>query len=475
MTFVQPEFVWLMTIVFGVYWLMPAAPWRRVAQNVVLLVASCVFYGWVHPWFLILLFASATVDYFAAIFIERYPHQRTQLLAVSMATNLGMLGYFKYYNFFVENVMLAAEAIGVPFRLETLSIILPVGISFYTFQTMSYTIDVYRGKLKACTSYLDYAVYVTFFPQLVAGPIERAVDLLPQMQRERSWSTPSVLSGFGLFLWGAFKKVCVADVLAPYVDEVFMLRDPAFPMVVAAGFAFGVQMLADFSGYSDMARGAGRMLGFELSVNFDRPYSAHSTPEFWRRWHISLSSWVGDYVYTPLLRTGKPSAARTLAALFTTFLIIGLWHGASWNYISIGVWNGWWMAAYTFGTPMLPRWMRENYWLNGFAWMFHTGFVLQVTGLMFRETSMTRVFQHLAAVARPTSEDEWAAAGLVFSMAFLGTLPTNVSYWVEDSLFPWLTRKGWAWPAQTSWWAVEALAIYVMFRDNSQDFIYFQF
>lgn len=471
MTFVQVEFISFLAVVFVTYWALPRRSW----QNMLLVVASCVFYGWVHPWFLILLFTSATVDYVAARFIEDNPTQRRALLAISITTNLGMLGFFKYYNFFVENVRDAAGLLGLDVNLSTLSILLPVGISFYTFQTISYTIDVYRGQIKACRSYLDYVVYVTFFPQLVAGPIERASALLPQVENPRRFDTDAALSGFGLLLWGAFKKICIADTIAPYVDEVFMHKDPAFVMVLAAGFGFGVQMLADFAAYTDMARGCARMLGFELSKNFDRPYHAQTTPEFWRRWHISLSSWVGDYVYTPLLRTGRPSAWRTTFAIMTTFFAVGLWHGASWNFIALGLYNGVWMTIYTFGTPLVPRNIRNNWLAGGFAWAFHTLVVLQPTGLLFREASLTRVWQHLTKPWFAATQEELIAAAIVGSMAVLGTLPINFSFWVEDNVLPRLRPSAWFLPIQTTFWSLEAAAIFVFYRDTSADFIYFQF
>jgi alginate O-acetyltransferase complex protein AlgI len=485
MTFVQREFPYFLLIVFSLYWafqvvlprLAPGASWAqpRVWQNVLLAIASCVFYGWIHPWFLILLFTSATVDFFAAKFIEDFPKQKKQLLMVSMATNLGILGFFKYYNFFVENVSAAIEATGVHTSLSTLNIILPVGISFYTFQTMSYAFDVYKGDLKACRSFLDYVVYVVFFPQLVAGPIERAPNLLNQVTAERKFEFDGLVGGFGLLMWGAFKKICIADTIAPYVDEVFMTREPAFIMVLMAGFGFGVQMLADFAAYTDMARGSARMLGFHLVENFNRPYQSQSTPEFWRRWHISLSSWVGDYVYTPLLRSGRPSAARTIFAMMTTFFLVGLWHGASWNFIVLGLYNGVWMCIYTFGTPLVPRNIRYNWFWGGWGWVFHTLVVLQPTGLLFRERSLTRVWQHLSQPWFGGTHDQWIAATVVGAMALAGTLPINLSYSVEDYVFPRLRRSDWWLPIQTTFWAFEALAIYVFYRDGSNDFIYFQF
>lgn len=485
MTFVQREFPLFLLILFALYWgaqivlprLAPGARWAepRIWQNVLLAVGSSVFYGWIHPWFLILLFTSATVDFFAANYIEDHPQHKRALLVVSMATNLGMLGFFKYYNFFVENVSVVMETIGLQPNINTLKILLPVGISFYTFQTMSYTIDVYKGQLRSCRNFLDYIVYVVFFPQLVAGPIERADNLLRQVQNDRRFDVDHAFSGVGLFMWGAFKKIVIADTLAPYVDEVFMTREPAFIMVLMAGFGFGVQMLADFAAYTDMARGSARLLGFELIENFNRPYVSQSTPEFWRRWHISLSSWVGDYVYTPLLRSGRPGAGRTIFAMMTTFFLVGVWHGASWNFIVLGLYNGVWMCFYTFATPLVPRHVRFNWFWGGFGWLFHTLVVLQPTGLLFRERSLTRVWQHLSQPWWGGTQDEWIAASIVGAMALAGTLPINLSYVLEDNLYPRLRKSDWWIPIQTTFWAVEGLLIYIFYRDISSDFIYFDF
>jgi D-alanyl-lipoteichoic acid acyltransferase DltB (MBOAT superfamily) len=489
MHFIQIDFVWFMVIVFSLYWgaqvprvegllqrLMPSVKTPgRVAQNLLLALSSAVFYGYVHHWFLLLLYFSAVLDYNVGLFMARFPDRKKWFLGMSLAGNLGMLGVFKYYNFFVENLVVALQSMGLNLNFWTLSVLLPVGISFYTFQTMSYTIDVYRGQLKPRRDFLDYVVYVSFFPQLVAGPIERASALLPQVEKVRTFDMDRVMSGFGLALWGAFKKVCIADTLAPYVDEVFMTREPAFIMVLMAGFAFGVQMLADFSGYTDIARGTARMLGFHLVENFDRPYHAQTTPEFWRKWHISLSSWVGDYVYTPLLRTGKPGPLRTTMAMMVTFFLIGLWHGASWNFIALGMYNGFWMLVYTFGTPMVPHRIRNNFWAGGAAWCFHTLVVLQPTGLMFREVSLARVWQHLTQPWFVATELEIVAASVVGAMAVLGTIPLNVSFWAKDHMLPKLRMSPWFLPIQTTFWSLEILAIFVFYRDATEDFIYFQF
>lgn len=462
-------------LAWNMYMLHTRASEARVLQNLLLASASAVFYGFVHPWFLALLYFSAVLDFNVGKLMVDRPDRRQSWLLVSLAGNLGMLGVFKYYNFFVENVAAVFALGGVELNPWTLQVLLPVGISFYTFQTLSYTIDCYRGTLSPRRDFLDYVVYVSFFPQLVAGPIERASSLLPQVEKDRSFVGRLILSGFGLALWGGFKKVCIADTIAPYVDEVFMTREPTFAMVFAASWGFGVQMLADFSAYTDIARGCARMMGFELVRNFDRPYAAATTPEFWRRWHMSLSSWVGDYVYTPILKTGRPTALRMTVALFFTFFLIGLWHGASWNFIVLGLWSFVWVTFFTFVTPLAPRWVRQNRVLGFFGAFLHAVVVLQPCGLLFRERNLERVWQHLTQPMMGGTEEEWVAAGIVATFAAAGSVPMTMKHAYDDYVAPWLERSVWYLPAQTTFWSLEALMIFVFYRDASEDFIYFQF
>ena len=310
MNFVQAEFPVFMLVIFVAYW----ALGRRSWQNILLVVASAVFYGWVHPWFLILLFGSATLDFSLSQAIERWPVRKKVFLGVSLMANLGLLAYFKYFGFFVDSVVTAFQSVGLNFHMGTLEVLLPVGISFYTFQTMGYTIDVYRGELKARTNFVDYALYVSFFAQLVAGPIERAGRLLPQIEAHRTLSWALIRSGLALAMWGGFKKVVIADTLAPYVDKVYVLEHPAGPLLWAATAAFMIQIYADFSGYTDIARGVARLLGFELMENFNAPFLARTTVEFWQRWHMSLSFWLRDYLMGPLVGDHNVSRFRFASA-----------------------------------------------------------------------------------------------------------------------------------------------------------------
>ncbi|MCD6303477.1 MAG: MBOAT family protein [Planctomycetes bacterium] len=324
-------------IVYGLYRLLP---YKR--QNLLLLAASYVFYGWWDYRFLSLIWISTVLDYICgrAIHSAGGGRKRKAFLAASIAGNLGILGFFKYFNFFAGSFAKLLGSLGLQANLPTLHIILPVGISFYTFQTMSYTIDIYRGQLKPTRDFLQFAVFVAFFPQLVAGPIERARNLLPQFARPRQCSAEKFRDGLWLVFWGLFKKVVVADNMARIVNAAFA-NPSAYggaDLFIAVN-AFAFQIYGDFSGYSSIARGVAKMLGFELMVNFRFPYFATSPSDFWRRWHISLSSWLRDYLYIPLggNRRGK---RRTYANLMTTMLLGGLWHGAAWHFVLWGFYHG---------------------------------------------------------------------------------------------------------------------------------------
>jgi len=338
MTFVSFEFCVLFGLVFLTYW----STGRRT-QNLILLVASYVFYGWWDWRFLSLIAASTVLDWVVSLGIDRShsPGRRRALILVSLVANLTLLGFFKYFNFFTESfkAMLEGFGLGGAADLPTLEIILPVGISFYTFQTLSYTIDVYRGQLKACRSLVDFSLYVSFFPQLVAGPIERATHFLPQIYRDRTLTWDQVARGSYLILFGCFKKLAVADGVSPFVDAVFADSGARGGEVLLAVYLFAFQIYADFSAYSDIARGTSKLLGFDLMVNFRVPYFSSNPSEFWRRWHISLSSWLRDYLYIPL-GGNRRGRVRTYGNLMLTMLLGGLWHGAAWNFVLWGAYQG---------------------------------------------------------------------------------------------------------------------------------------
>jgi D-alanyl-lipoteichoic acid acyltransferase DltB (MBOAT superfamily) len=333
--------------VFGLYWLVRA----RQPQNLLLLAASWFFYAAWSAKFLLLLIGTSVLDYVCGRLIEAAPtpHRKRLVLLVSVCTNLSVLAIFKYLGFFVAEFAQLLTSLGLEAHLPTLSIVLPVGISFYTFQSIGYVVDVYRGKIRAARNPVDYGLYVAFFPQLVAGPIERAAHLIPQFQKPRAFSGVALESGLQLVFWGLFKKVVIADNLAAYVDVVYAApADYSGAALVTATVFFAFQIYCDFSGYTDIARGVARTLGFELIRNFDDPYRATSPVDFWRRWHMSLSQWFQDYLYYPLalkfLRRG--GWLDKYKAHIVSMALIGLWHGANWTFLVFGLYWGIAIALY---------------------------------------------------------------------------------------------------------------------------------
>ena len=472
MSFVQIEFLGLMTTVFVLYWLAPTRRW----QNAVLLSASVVFYGWVTPWWVILLYTSATVDFAMGQLMVRSPRHRRLWLAISLTSNLGLLFWFKYFGFFLVNVAAALAALEVEASVPLLRVALPAGISFYTFQTMSYTLDIYRGELRPRTDYLDYVVFVSFFPQLVAGPIERASRLLPQLEVKRRLSWANVESGVGLALYGAFKKLVIADTLAPYVDKVFLLKDTGGPLIWAATAAFMVQMYADFSGYTDIARGTARMLGVHLVRNFDEPYAAATTQEFWQRWHMSLSTWIRDYLLAPMLGSAdRIDPMRFGAAVTATMVVMGVWHGAGWNFVLFGLFQAFCILGYAVALRRLPPWTARIWGGRTLAAGFHLVFVGGIGALLFREPSVARIVAHLTTHPLDATFDEWRAVVAIGTLVFVLNLPLVIEHFARRWLFPRLQPTVWWLPIQTTMWSVYLVLMSVSYRTTAMDFIYFQF
>ena len=338
MLFNSLEFLIFLPTVFLLYWFVFQKNLR--VQNLLLLISSYVFYGWWDYRFLSLIFLSTVVDYFVGlkIYDVRDKKLKKSFLWVSILFNLSLLGFFKYYNFFIDSWIDFLAVFGYEYQSTwTLQVILPVGISFYTFQTMSYSLDIYHGKLKPTKDFISFASFVSFFPQLVAGPIERASNLLPQILKNRVFNYEQGVQGLRLILWGMFKKVVIADSLALHVDPIFENYSSFNGGVLFLGLIyFSFQIYCDFSGYSDIAIGTSKLFGFELMSNFKFPYFSRDIGEFWRRWHISLSTWFRDYLYIPLggSKGGKWLSIRNI---FIIFIISGFWHGANWTFIAWGM------------------------------------------------------------------------------------------------------------------------------------------
>ncbi|MBW2312566.1 MAG: MBOAT family protein [Deltaproteobacteria bacterium] len=338
MLFFELRFFVFFALVFAVHWALR----RNGPRKLWLLSASYFFYASWDWRFLGLILLSTAVDYIAAgrIAAETREPVRRRWLVISLALNLGILGFFKYFNFFVQSGIGVLQALGLPAEVRELAIVLPVGISFFTFQSMSYTIDVHRRRLEPAGGFVDFALFVSFFPQLVAGPIVRALGFLPQLRETRAFGAVAVRASLTLFLVGFIKKACIADHVAVAADAVFA-GEAVFGAAShwLAAMLYSVQIFCDFSGYTDMALGLAGLLGYQLVPNFDFPYFARSIREFWRRWHISLSSWFRDYLYLPL-GGNRHGRGRTLRNLMAVFLLCGLWHGASWTFVLWGLFHG---------------------------------------------------------------------------------------------------------------------------------------
>ena len=398
---------------------------------------------------------------------------RRWILVASVATNLGVLGFFKYFDFFAASMTDLLVALGWELQPRLLNVILPVGISFYTFQTMSYTIDVYRGDLRAHRSLLDFAVFVAFFPQLVAGPILRAKEFLPQITRPRTVDLSRVYEGGYLISWGLFKKIVIADNLAVIVDRAFAAdASPAGGAVLVAVYAFAIQIYCDFSGYTDIARGCAKMMGFDIPLNFNLPYFACNPVEFWRRWHISLSSWLRDYLYIPL-GGNRRGPRRTCINLMVTMVLGGLWHGAAWTFVAWGAYQGVLLATYKAATFLIRRIVPAAVGTSIVSpWVARIVFFQFVCfgWLIFRAESIGQVGDMLGALFLP-----WSIRGTGVTTPVACALPLLIvelaQYWKDDLdiVLRWPTPiRGLAYTA--------GFFGLVLFGDElAKPFIYFQF
>jgi D-alanyl-lipoteichoic acid acyltransferase DltB (MBOAT superfamily) len=467
MIFHSLTYLVFLAIVLASYWSLP-----RRGQNFMLIIASYVFYGWEHPWFLLPLWASTLVDYSCALGMEIFPSKRRLFLVTSIGASIALLATFKYYGFVVENLNAILTDFGTEPIRNTFRLVLPAGLSFYTFQSIGYVVDVYRGRVKPVRDLADYALYVTFFPQLVAGPIERAAHMLPQYLTPRQRDAESWRIALGLMLWGFFKKVVVADNAAVIANKIFTLQDMSFPIIWAGVLAFAVQIYADFSGYTDIARGTARLLGIDLMVNFNHPYLATSPADFWRRWHISLSTWMRDYIYIPL-GGSRCSMSRTCFNLMVTFAVSGLWHGASWNFVLWGIYWGLLIVIQhvleSLGvTIKIPGWTKVvlTFGAACFGW------------LLFRERDLGQIAHDLAQSPFAAGLEQWRMAAYFCILVLIYALPmiihllaTGIPGWQIETR---LSERG-RFMLETFAAALLLLGIVTLRSIATSDFIYFQF
>lgn len=473
MLFNSLTFVVFFAVVLGLHSL--RLPWRAKKLN--LLIASYLFYAAWNPPFVLLLWLSTLVDWFVARALHREQRQawRRGLLMLSIAVNLGILGYFKYGDFLLENWQLLMASVGIDFRPPPWSIVLPVGISFYTFQTMAYSLDVYLRRAEPSRSFVDFALFVTFFPQLVAGPIVRPTQLIPQFARPRRATSDQLIWGLGLMTLGLFQKVVIADgLLAPAADKVF--GSPEVLLLTDAWLgtlAFSGQIFCDFAGYSTTAIGVALCLGFSLPDNFRFPYAAIGFSDFWRRWHISLSTWLRDYLYVPLGGNRK-GALRTYANLLTTMLLGGLWHGASWNFVAWGGLHGLYLAA--------ERWLVRRRGgrgpgtspVNRICLGLLTYVLVNLTWVLFRAQDFPTAWRLLGAMTG-IAVGEHAVLPAIHVLFVITVIPLMLvtHWWMRDRSLERVVR-GAPWWLTATIWAAMLFAIIVT-QGAGDAFIYFQF
>lgn len=482
MLFNSIDFAIFLPVVFVLYWFVTNENLKL--QNFLIVASSYLFYGWWDWRFLSLILFSSLIDYMVSLKLkeEGDRSKRKALLWISITINLGLLGFFKYYNFFVDNFITAFSFFGSEIQARTLNIVLPVGISFYTFQTLSYTIDVYRRKLEPSNDFIAFSAFVSFFPQLVAGPIERATHLLPQFYAKRTFNYSLAVDGMRQILWGLFKKIAIADNCAEHANIIFNNSDhySGSTLVLGAIF-FTFQIYGDFSGYSDIAIGTSRLFGFDLMRNFNFPYFSRDFGEFWRRWHISLSTWFRDYLYIPLggSRGGTWMKVRNT---FIIFIVSGFWHGANWTFIAWGLLN-----AIYFLPLLLTNTNRNNLGtiaqgkifpnIKELSYMLLTFSLTVFAWIFFRANNLDHAINYISGILSPTL---LSLPGYVFKEG----VSTTIILVAILVLVEWKGREGqyaiadlgleWKRPLRHALYYAMIFAT-IWFGGKEQQFIYFQF
>jgi alginate O-acetyltransferase complex protein AlgI len=481
MLFNSIDFAIFLPIVFIIYWFVTNRNLKL--QNFVIVAASYLFYGWWDWRFLSLILFSTVVDYIVGLQLKSENNlvKRKVFLWTSILVNLGFLGFFKYYNFFLDNFVTAFSFFGADINANSLSIILPVGISFYTFQTLSYTIDVYKRKLEPTNDFIAFSAFVSFFPQLVAGPIERATHLLPQFYKKRTFDYSNAVDGMRQILWGLFKKIVIADNCAEHANLIFNnSADYSGSTLVLGALFFTFQIYGDFSGYSDIAIGTSRLFGFDLMRNFNFPYFSRDIAEFWRRWHISLSTWFRDYLYIPL-GGSKGGTWMKVRNTFIIFLVSGFWHGANWTFVVWGALN-----AIYFLPLLLTNKNRSNLEIVAQGKLFpslkETSFILLTFGLtvlawiFFRAENLNHAIQFISDIFKDPSSFLSLSIYLKYKIIILLlSIFILIEWFGRDGQYA-LSKLGLKWKLPVRYAMYYAITVAIFwFGGKEQQFIYFQF
>ena len=467
MSFTTLTFWIFLAFLLSAYWLLR----ERRRQNSLLLFASYLFYGWVTPRLAVILGISTLIDFFLARGMRARPARTRLFMILSLVFNLGVLAFFKYYNFFSDDLARVAGIIGMEDDFFLIRILLPAGLSFYTLRKLSYIIDVSHGTLKPAHTLIDFALYVSFFPQIIAGPIERPQKLLPQIEAQRTWKANYFHNAWPLLIMGLFKKIVIADNIKIIADQIFSLKEPSIFLLATGALAFTLQILADFSGYTDISRGVALLLGFQTSENFNLPYTSLTPTDFWNRWHITLSNWLRDYIFFPVSRVTKRTRLRLPRWLtlsippIVTMLISGLWHGAGWTYAVWGLYYGLLISIYQL-IGIRGDWKPGSFVTLGFGWLIMFFFIV-FGWAIFRAPSLAWFGNILFHMPFIESRNDLIVGLVALSMVIVYSAPLFIKLGLDR-----FSKDGWLLPA---YYVLATTFIIIFLNTTAPDFIYVQF
>lgn len=467
MGFISYDFLIFFLIVFALYWLFPKRRW----QNFLLLLSSVVFYGWLAPWHSAVLLASIIVDYFLALGMIRWKSRSSALMWLGIALNLSLLFSIKYFPVYRNALITWTDQVGFSSDVFLASILLPLGVSFYVLKKISFLVEVNRGTLSPAQNFIDFAAYISFFPQVLSGPIDRPNKFLKQLEESRAWSSANFYKAWQLIVMGLFKKIVIANTIKVLVDQVFLMQEPSKIFLIVGGLSFTLQIIADFSSYTDLSRGLAFLLGLETMENFDKPYLVYTPSQFWNRWHISFSSWLRDYIFFPVRRMLLKAKripefiSQSIPPLVTMF-ISGLWHGTGLTFIVWGLYYGMLIVIYQ-SLGLHGNWKPANVMKRFFAWLLM--FLIIVFGwVIFRASSMNWLWSTLLHAPVYRNTEELIASLFLLSMTAFYALPIWIKQFMEQRLPNWFNLHA-------AYYAVATLLILVFMNSSSPDFIYFQF
>jgi D-alanyl-lipoteichoic acid acyltransferase DltB (MBOAT superfamily) len=465
MAFTSYDFLLFYIIVFILYWTVRERRW----QNLLLLTASYYFYGSLQIWYAALLGVTTLSDFALARGMAAQPERKRLYFWLSLSLNLGVLAFFKYYDFFAGDVIAFLVTFGIKPDLFLTNILLPVGLSFFTLKKLGYMLDVSRGTLKPTHSLIDFALYVSFFPQIIAGPIDRPQNLLPQIETHRRWTTDHLVQAFPLILMGFFKKIVIANSIQILVDRVFGFAQPSGLLLLSGSLGYTLQILADFSAYTDLSRGFAFLLGFNTAENFHQPYLSLTPTEFWNRWHISLSTWLRDYIFFPVRRALlryklNEKLAMSIPPLVTMF-ISGLWHGAGLNFVVWGIYYGLLITGYQLA-DIRGDWKPASKIKTFFAWLLMFAFIV-FGWMMFRAPSLDWLFNSLIHSPFIPNQNEFILALITLTATAVYSIPLLINHWINNH-----NKESWL---QAAFYSVAAALVVIYINSTSSDFIYFQF